>query len=64
MKEKNGKECPWCGEPLVFEENYYQGPYSKIRVLRCSKCYKLISARMDGEPNKIIKKELIEGSSM
>jgi hypothetical protein len=58
------KECPWCQELLILEESHYQGPQGKMKIIRCGKCRKLILARLEGEPDKIIKKELIEGGSL
>ncbi|MGA2463232.1 MAG: hypothetical protein ABSH06_02635 [Thermodesulfobacteriota bacterium] len=57
------KECPWCGELLSLAESNHQGSRGKMRIMRCGKCHKLISARLEGEPDRIIKKELIEGGS-
>ena len=63
MEEKKDKECPWCQELLILEESHYQGPHGKMKIFRCGKCSKLISARLEGEPDTIIKGELVEGGS-
>jgi len=57
-------ECPWCEELLSLEESKYQGSHGSMWVMRCAKCHKLISVRLEGEPDRIIKKELIEGGSL
>jgi C4-type Zn-finger protein len=64
MEEKKEKECPWCQGSLILEESHYRGPHGKMKILRCGKCFKLISARLEGEPDRIIKRELIEGGSL
>ncbi len=56
-----GKGCPWCQELLIPKEEHYKGPHGLMKILRCSKCFKLISARLNGEPDQIIKSKLIEG---
>ena len=57
------RECPWCEEIYFLKESWYQGPNGKMKVMRCSKCEKLISVRLQGEPERIIKSELIKGGS-
>ena len=64
MEEKKEKECPWCQGLLILEESHYRGPHGKMKILRCGKCFKLISARLEGEPDGIIKRELLEGGSL
>jgi hypothetical protein len=58
------KQCPWCGNILSLVESKHKGSHGKMRILRCEKCQKLISVRLEGEPESIIKKELIEGGSL
>ena len=58
------KECPWCQGLLILEESRYQGTHGKMMITRCGKCHKLISARLEGEPDRIIKRDLIEGGSL
>jgi C4-type Zn-finger protein len=58
------KECPWCQESLILEESHYRGPHGKMKIMRCGKCHKLISTRLEGEPDRIIKRDLIEGGSL
>ena len=58
------KECPWCESPLSLEESFQQGSHGKMRIVRCAKCHKLVSVRLEGEPQQIIKKELVEGGAL
>lgn len=58
------KECPWCESSLSLEEGWHQGSHGKMWIIRCAKCHKLISVRLEGEPNQIIKKELVEGGAL
>jgi len=58
------KECPWCESSLSLEESWHQGSHGKMWIIRCAKCHKLISVRLGGEPNQIIKKELVEGGAL
>lgn len=62
MEEK--KRCPWCQEEVSIEESLHQGSNGKMRLKRCSKCGKLVSARLEGEPDRILKKELITGDAL
>jgi len=55
-------QCPWCGEPLSLVDEEYEGPHARMHMARCSRCNKLISARSEGEPERILRKELIEGN--
>lgn len=55
------KQCPWCDNILKVEESSYSGPQGKMKILRCESCQQLISVRHEGEPMRIIKKELIQG---
>lgn len=55
------KQCPWCEELLSLVESTHPGSHGKMRIMRCSQCDGLISARLEGEPDRIIKKELIAG---
>ncbi len=64
MEKKKEKECPWCQESLLLEESHYKGPNGKMKILRCRRCSKLISARLEGEPDRIIRRELVEGGSL
>lgn len=54
-------KCPWCGQEAPRLESGYQGAYGKMRITRCSQCHKLISVRLEGEPDDIIKKGLFKG---
>ena len=55
-KQEKQKECPRCQEELNLSESEYKGPYGEMKVMRCAKCHNLISARLKGEPDRIIKK--------
>jgi len=55
------KECPWCGSQLSLKGSWHQGSHGKMWITRCAKCHKLISVRLEGEPDRIIKQELLEG---
>lgn len=59
--DENRVQCPWCDAELHTVEEKHQGSHGKMRVLRCSQCSKLISARLEGEPDRILRKELISG---
>ena len=49
-------ECPWCDQELSLSEEEYQGPNGKMRIKRCAQCHSIISIRLEGEPDEIIKK--------
>ena len=53
---ENKMKCPWCGEEMSPQKSEHRGPYGKIRLTRCSQCQKLISGRLEGEPDAIIRK--------
>jgi hypothetical protein len=57
------RECPWCEEIFSRKESWFQGPHGRMKVIRCSKCERLISVRLEREPERIIKSELFEGGS-
>ena len=59
MQEKS--RCPWCEELLSLVEDKHQGSHGKMRIMRCDQCNKLISVRLEGEPDRILKKGLIKG---
>ena len=62
VKEAEEKsQCPWCEELLSLLEDKHQGSHGKMRIMRCAHCHKLISVRFEGEPDSIIRKELIGG---
>ena len=58
---KDKKQCPRCEESLSLIEEEHQGSNGKMKILRCSRCAKISSARLAGEPDRILRKELIEG---
>ena len=59
MQEKS--RCPWCEALLSLVEDKHQGSHGKMRIMRCAQCNKLILVRLEGEPDRILKKELIKG---
>lgn len=59
--EEEKSRCPWCEEILSLVEEKHQGSHGRMRVRRCAQCSKLISVRLQGEPEGIIRKELIGG---
>jgi hypothetical protein len=56
-------QCPWCEGPISVATEAHRGSHGTMRITRCAKCHKLISVRLQGEPVRIIKKELIEGGA-
>jgi len=57
--EEEKSRCPWCEEILSLVEEGHQGSHGMMRIRRCARCSKLISVRLEGEPDRIIRKELI-----
>ena len=53
------RECPWCESSFSPIVEPYQGPHGMMKVSRCSNCGKIISARLEGEPENIHQKELV-----
>lgn len=54
MEEKTN--CPWCDEVVVLTEGAYNGPYGEVIEKRCPKCQALVSTRLKGTPQQIIKR--------
>ena len=54
MKEKIN--CPWCNEEVEYNEGTYKSSYGDVIERRCSKCGNLVSTRLKGIPQDIIKK--------
>ncbi len=54
---ENKVKCPWCHQEVSILESEHQGPYAKMVLRRCSSCHKLISGRVVGEPDEIIRKK-------
>ncbi len=48
-------KCPWCGNEGEAREGEFEGPYGKIKEKRCGVCGNLISTRLEGIPEEIIK---------
>ena len=54
------KECPWCSKELVLAESEHVGSHGTMKVVRCVSCNCLISVRLKGEPDEIIKKGFLK----
>ena len=54
-------KCPCCGQEMSPQKSEHQGPHGKMSLARCSHCQKLISGRLEGEPDDIIKKRARKG---
>ncbi len=48
-------ECPWCGKSELFEGEH-KGTNGIMKIIRCAQCQKLVSVRLKGEPDSIIRK--------
>jgi len=59
LEEK--RQCPWCEELLSLVDEEHQGSHGKMKITRCAGCHKLIRVRSEGEPERIIRRELLEG---
>ena len=54
MEEK--KNCPWCNEQVIFIKETSSRQYGEVVERRCPKCRGLVSTRLKGIPEAIIKK--------
>jgi hypothetical protein len=54
------KGCPWCGQELVIETSEEDSPYGRMHLQRCARCRNIVRVRLDGEPEVIVKKGLVE----
>ena len=61
-EERKQKDlCPWCEAELSLTDEEHLGSHGKMKINRCARCKKLISVRLAGERDRILKKELIIG---
>ena len=54
MDEKT--ECLWCNELITLIDGAYNGSYGTVIEKRCPKCHGLVSTRLQGIPQDIIRK--------
>jgi len=48
--------CPWCNEEMTPVKNTEKGTYGNLRITRCGSCKSILSVRLEGEPDNILKK--------